>query len=58
MGAETRIYVLVDKLTSEWVEVPAVTLEQAEELAGRLPHVARVRFASYDSPDDRGADHG
>lgn len=47
MGAETRVYVRVLKTYDEWIEVSAVTLDEAKEIAEKLPGVARVMETSY-----------
>lgn len=48
MGAETVVYVLVEKRVYEWVEVQAVTLVEATMIAAQLPGVQSVREASYE----------
>ena len=47
MGAETTVYVRVIKTHDEWIEVQAVTLDDAIKQAERLPGVVHVREASY-----------
>jgi hypothetical protein len=48
MSAETRVWVYVEKPHYEWIVVSAVTLDQAVEIAKRLPDVNRVLEASYE----------
>lgn len=52
MGAETRVYVQVVRVRPyrEWVEVSAVTLQEAKAKAMELPYVADVIEAQYDEP--------
>ena len=52
MGAETTIYVKVARLQEEWIEVQAVTMLEAAQLAERLPGIAMVLDTSYDAPHD------
>ena len=47
MGAEVPVWVYVEKPRYEWIRVSAVTLDQAIEIAERLPDVRRVLEASY-----------
>jgi hypothetical protein len=47
MGAETRVYVRVLKAYDEWIEVSAITLDDAKEKAESLPGVIRVMETSY-----------
>jgi hypothetical protein len=54
MGAETRILVEVEIGRTTWVEVYAVTLEEAREKAHSLPGVLDVLGACY--PDESVAD--
>lgn len=48
MSARTTIYVRVLKTYDEWIEVQAVTLDEAKEEAEKLPDVARVLETSYE----------
>jgi hypothetical protein len=50
MGAETLVYVLVQKVHEEWIEVSAVTLEEAKERARDQRGVMYVVDATYDRP--------
>lgn len=52
MGAETTIHVRVLKTHEEWVEVQAVTMEEAGDAAMRLPGVCRVLEIAYELPHD------
>lgn len=52
MGAETRVFVKVQKLKEEWVEVSAVVLAEAEAKAAELPGVVNVLSAQYDKPEN------
>ena len=52
MGAETRVYVRVVKAYTEWVEVSAVTLSEAEEIARKLPGVIDTIDSSYETPEE------
>jgi len=56
MGAETRVYCLVEFTDAKWVEVSAVTLDEAERKAEQLPGVVRVVESTYDAPQ-KGVDH-
>jgi hypothetical protein len=47
MGAETTVYVRVLKTHEEWIEVSAVTLDEAKFEASKLPNVAAVLDAHY-----------
>jgi hypothetical protein len=51
MGAETRVYCRVIKAVEAYVEVSAVTLDEARELAKREPQVVTVLEVSYDPID-------
>jgi hypothetical protein len=55
MGAETTVYVRVRKLYEEWIEVSAVTLQQAEEIALDRDDVVEVVESAYDKPTDNAA---
>jgi hypothetical protein len=48
MGAETTIFVRVLKSHDEWIEVQAVTLDEATEKAEKIPGVIRVMEVSYE----------
>jgi hypothetical protein len=52
MGAETRIFVKVQRLAETWVEVSAVVLAEAKEKAAELPGVVTVLEAQYDKPEE------
>ena len=58
MGAETKIYVWVMKTHKEWVEVDAVTLEEARSKAAGLRGVICVLGAQYEEPFWVGHEHG
>lgn len=47
MGADTRYYVQVIKPTYEWVEIIALTSEEAKEKARQLPDVDGVRDVKH-----------
>jgi hypothetical protein len=48
MGAGTRVYVRVAKLTYEIVEVSALGLHDALDIAEKLPDVISAVRAAYD----------
>jgi hypothetical protein len=48
VGAETRVYCRVIKAVEAYIEVDAVTLDEARELAKREPQVVTVLEVSYD----------
>jgi hypothetical protein len=50
MGAEVRVYCRVLVATEEWVEVDAVTLDEAAKLAASVPGVIRVLETTYEPP--------
>jgi hypothetical protein len=51
MGASTRVYVKVVKEVCSWVEVSAVTLDEAKVIArNEDKDVVRVAEAQYDPP--------
>jgi hypothetical protein len=50
MGANTTVYVRVVKAYTEWVEVQAVTLADAEQKARELPGVVDTIDSSYSNP--------
>lgn len=52
MGAETTVYVKVTKEVEQWVEVQAITLDEAKSLARDDCDVIRVISAQYDEPED------
>lgn len=52
MSANTTVYVRVLKTHEEWIEVSAVTLEEAEREASKLPNVAYVLGAHYQIPGE------
>lgn len=52
MGAETTVFVKVRKTYTEWIEVSAVTQEQAESRALDYPGVITVIDSSYDPPKE------
>lgn len=55
MGAETKVYVKVEKIEKmvvEWIELSAITLDQAIIEAKKLPKVHRIIYAQYDKPNE------
>jgi hypothetical protein len=50
MGAETTVYVKVIKEVIGWVEVSAITLEDAIKVAREREDVDRVISAQYEEP--------
>jgi hypothetical protein len=52
MGAATRIFVKVQRLTESWIEVSAVVLADAKEMAAAMPGVVNVLDAQYEEPED------
>lgn len=50
MGADTTVYVKVVKECEAWVEVQAVTLTEAKQMAFNDKDVIRVVGARYDKP--------
>ena len=51
MGAEVRVYCRVVKAVEAYIEVDAVTLDEAREMAKREPQVITVLGVSYDPPE-------
>lgn len=47
MSAEVPVYCFVEKRTYEWIEVSAVTLDEAAEKAKKREYVTRVLECSY-----------
>jgi len=52
MGAETTVYAKVLKSHEEWIEVPAVTLDEAAKAAYCQERVIAVLHVQYEKPDD------
>ena len=48
MGAETVVYARVLKHYEEWIEVQAVTLDEAFAVARQQPNVSAVLEVSYE----------
>jgi hypothetical protein len=53
MGAATRVYVQVRRIvvTTEWVEVSAITNDEAARKATCLPGVSEVVQTTYERPE-------
>jgi hypothetical protein len=54
MGANTTVYVRVLRTHKDWLEVNAVTLEEAEEIARRSYGVVAVLGSTYADPNESG----
>ena len=52
MSATVPCYVKVARLANEWIEVSAVTLDEARDIAAKMPGIAIVLDARYDQPID------
>jgi hypothetical protein len=59
MGAESRIWVkaIVAEPQPKWIEVSAVTLQEAHALVARMPHVVCTLDAMYDRERDADGDN-
>ena len=52
MGAETRVYVKVEKIHTEWIELSSMNTIDAMKEAKCLPDVHGVVSAQYDCPEE------
>ena len=51
MGANTRVFLEVLRTHSEWIEVSALHLDEAKDIAMREPGVIQVLQSQYDYPE-------
>ena len=52
MGAETTVYVKISKPVIEWVEVQAITLDDAIKEVKEDTFHFQVLYAQYNKPDE------
>jgi len=52
MGAETTVYVKRSRLVIEWIELQAITLDEAVKEVESLGSTCQVLDAQYDKPEE------